>query len=280
MTKWLIAALLVASTASAQDPSSKPFAPLPLGDILLSLPTSHMPSKGAWESRFSHRFNGSLDEGDAIYNLFGLDSRANVVIGLSYTLRRDLQLAINRSNVDDTIELAGKYQLFQQALSLPFTAALRGGAAIRTERDIEDRTSFFAQAIVSRRFGRRLEVFVIPTWVTDAGRQDGGGTPVALFRSAFNVPVGLALTVRRGTSIVAEIVPPNSDLPGGVHADLGWAVGYKQAVGGHFFEILLTNNSATSADQYVTSTFQGAPFSTGDLRLGFNIERRFGKTRP
>lgn len=279
MTKWLIAAVIFASTAFAQD-ASKPFAPFPLGDVLLSLPTSHMPAKGAWESRFSHRFNGSLDEGEAIYNLFGLDSGANVVIGLSYTLRRDLQLAINRSNVDDTIELAGKYQLFQQAQSVPLTAALRGGAAIRTERDIEDRTSFFAQAIVSRQFGRRLEVFAIPTWVTDAGRADSGGTPVALFRSAFNVPVGLALMVRRGTSIVAEIIPPNGDLPDNVNADLGWALGFKQAVGGHFFEILLTNHSATSADQYVTSTLQGAPFSAGDLRLGFNIERRFGKRRP
>jgi len=49
------------------------------------------------------------------------------------------------------------------------------------------------------------------------------------------------------------------------------------AIGGHFFEVLLTNNNATHVDQYVTSTYQGAPLNRGDLHIGFNIERRFGK---
>jgi len=50
-----------------------------------------------------------------------------------------------------------------------------------------------------------------------------------------------------------------------------------QGIGGHYFEILLTNNNATHADQYVTSTYQGNPLSKNDLHIGFNIERRFGK---
>lgn len=278
MTKWLLTVVLLASTTFAQD-ASKPVAPLPLGDVLLSLPTSHMPAAGAWESRFTHRFNQSIDEGEGIYSLFGLDSGANVGIGLSYTPRRDFQIAVNRSNILDTFEVTAKYLMFQQARAIPFTAALRLGADIRTERDIEDRTSFFAQAIVSRQFGERFELFAIPTYVTDAGRAVSGEATVALFKTAFNVPVGAALRVRRGTSIVAEIIPPNGDLPAEFNADVGWAFGIKQAVGGHFFEILLTNNSATSADQYTTSTFQGAPFDTGELRLGFNIERRFGSRR-
>lgn len=278
MTKWLLTVLLLASTTFAQD-ASKPVAPLPLGDVLLSLPTSHMPAAGAWESKFTHRFNQSIDEGEVFYSLFGLDSGANVGIGLSYTPRRDFQIAVNRSNILDTFEVTAKYLMFQQARAIPFTAALRLGADVRTERDLEDRTSFFAQAIVSRQFGEKLELFAIPTYVTDAGRAISGEATVALFKTAFNVPVGAALRVRRGTSIVAEIIPPNGDLPDEFNADVGWALGIKQAVGGHFFEILLTNNNATSADQYTTSTFQGAPFDTGDLRLGFNIERRFGTRR-
>jgi uncharacterized beta barrel domain-containing protein DUF5777 len=275
MTRWLLAALLTTSTAVAQD-ASKPVTPLPLGDVLLTLPTSHIPAKGAWESRFIHRFNQSIDEGEAFHSLFGLDSGAIVGIGLSYTPRRDFQISINRSNTLDTYEVTGKYLMFQQARAIPVTAAFRVGADLRTERDIEDRTSFFAQAIVSRQFGERLELFAIPTYVTDAGRAVSGDATVALFKTAFNVPIGAAFRIRRGTSIVAEIVPPNGDLPDEFNADVGWALGIKQAVGGHFFEILLTNNNATSADQYTTSTFQGAGFDTGDLRLGFNIERRFG----
>lgn len=278
MIKWLLAGFLLASPVIAQD-AAKPVSPLPLGDVLLTLPTSHIPAAGAWESKFIHRFNQSIDEGEAFHSLFGLDSGAVVGIGLSYTPRRDFQVSIHRSNINDTYEVAGKYLMFQQARAIPFTAALRVGADLRTERDMEDRTSFFAQAIVSRQVGESLELFVIPTYVTNAGRAVSADATVALFKTAFNVPVGAAFRIRRGTSIVAEVIPPNGDLPDEFNAEVGWAFGIKQAVGGHFFEILLTNNSTTSADQYTTSTFQGAPFSTGDLRLGFNIERRFGSRR-
>ena len=64
---------------------------LPLGDSLLSLPTSHIPSEGTWEVKFTHRFNQSLDQGsfrDRIHSLYGLDSNADVGIGLSSAIRR------------------------------------------------------------------------------------------------------------------------------------------------------------------------------------------------
>ena len=272
------AALLIAGHAVAQDRST-PQMPLPIGDVLLSLPTSHMPATGTWESRFAHRFNQSIDEGEAIHSLFGLDSGANVTMGLSWVPRRDLQLAVSRSNVLDTIEASAKYLLFQQAPSIPVTAALRGGVDWRTERDLDDRVSLFAQAIVSRQFGRRWSVYAIPTFVTDAGRATLDDRSVAMFESAFNVPIGIAFMVQPATSIVVELIPPNSDLPDFVESDLVWAVGYKRALGGHWFEILLTNSNATSADQYVTSTYQGAGLRAGDLQLGFNIERRFGGGR-
>src|SRR5216110_1024312 len=40
-----------------------PTTPLPLGDILFSLPTSHIPTDGTFELKFTHRFNQSLDQG-------------------------------------------------------------------------------------------------------------------------------------------------------------------------------------------------------------------------
>src|SRR2546429_4832672 len=87
--------LLLATAAYAQDRST-PVTPLPLGDILLNLPTSHLPAKGAWEVKFTHRFNQSLDQGsfsDRVHSLYGLDSNADVGIGLSYAIRRDLQFS-------------------------------------------------------------------------------------------------------------------------------------------------------------------------------------------
>ena len=277
MTKAL-ACLLFASAAFAQTTAYTPTAPIPLGDILLSLPTSHIPSTGTWEIKFTHRFNQSIDQGngsDRIHSLFGLDSNADVGIGLSYSPRRDLQFSLVRSNVLDDIELAAKYVVVQQAPAIPLSAAVRVGGDFRTEKNLNDRSSVFGQVILSHQFGHHAELFAIPTYVTNAGRDTN--TNGALFKHAFNVPVGAAIMIRPALSVVGEIVPKNRDLPHTIHADFGWALGIKRAIGGHYFEILLTNNNATHVDQYVTSTYQGTGLNRGDLHLGFNIERRFGK---
>jgi hypothetical protein len=275
----LSALLFVAVTAWGQDRYT-PTNPIPLGDTLLTLPTSHIPSEGTWEVKFTHRFNQSIDQGsfsDRVHSLWGLDSNADVGLGLSFAPRRDLQLSFYRSNALDDIELAAKYVVIQQAPAIPFSAALRFGTDLRTEAALKDRTSYFGQVVLSRQIGRRAELFAIPTYVTNAGRTVNGNTSSALFKHAFNVPIGAAVTIRPALSLVAEFVPKNHDLPSGMKADFGWALGLKRAIGGHYFEILLTNNNATHADQYVTSTYQGTPLSMNDLHIGFNIERRFGK---
>jgi hypothetical protein len=264
---------LLASSAAAQQP-------LPLGDTLLSLPTSHIPSEGTFELKFTHRFNTSIDQGtgsERLHNLFGLDSNADVAFGFSYAPRRDFQLSMLRSNTLDDVELAAKYVVIQQAGSVPLNLALRGGVDLRTEANLEDRTSVFAQAIVSRQIGKRVEVFALPSYVTKAGRAVTGTSSASLFKHAFNVPLGAALMIRPALSIVGELIPKNHDLPNSIKADYGWALGLKRAIGGHYFEILLTNSNATHVDQYVTSTYQGSGLNRGDLHLGFNIERRFGK---
>src|SRR5438477_9978140 len=164
-SKFFIPIFALALNVTAQTaPSPNPYAPnapIPLGDVLLSLPTSHIPSTGTWEIKFTHRFNQSIDQGNAsdrIHSLFGLDSNADVGIGLSYSPRRDLQFSFVRSNVLDDIELAAKYVVVQQAKSLPFSAAVRVGGDVRTEKGLSDRNSVFGQVILSHQFGRKVEI--------------------------------------------------------------------------------------------------------------------------
>src|SRR5512141_3230193 len=199
MTKPLVASfclLLSAFCLSAQTSPYAPTRPIPLGDALLNLPTSHIPGEGTWEVKFTHRFNQSIDQGslsDRVHTLFGLDSNADVGIGLSWVAHRDLQLSFVRSNVLDDIELAAKYLVVQQAPAIPISAAIRAGGDIRTESGLNDRTSIFGQLILSHQFGRRAEVFAMPTYVTNAGRAVTGQSSSALFNHAFNVPVGAAV---------------------------------------------------------------------------------------
>lgn len=273
--------LLAATLAGAQETNAyTPTRPLALGDVLLSLPTSHIPGPHEWEVKFTHRFNQSLDEGnlsDRVHNLFGLDSNANVGIAVSYVVHPRVQVSFYRSNALDDIELDAKYVVVQQAQAIPLSAALRAGVDWRTEKDLDDRTSLFAQAILSRQLGERIELFAMPTYVTKAGRAVGEVNSKALFKNAFNVPVGAAFLIRGGLSLVGEIYPVNRDLPDTMDAEFGWAFGLKRAIGGHHFEVMLTNNIATHVDQYVTSTYLGSPLRRGDLHIGFNIERRFGR---
>ncbi len=282
--RWLLIILIVAALPlGAQDAfEPAPARPLPLGETLLSLPSSHIPTQGAWELKFAHRFNQSIDQGsfaDQAHSLFGLDSNAEVMFGVSYTIRPDLQFSLARNNVNDTVEAAAKFSALRQEGTMPVTLALRGGIDWRTEKDLADRTSFFAQAILSHRFGPRTEVFLLPTLVTNAGRAVSGGKSVALFDHAFNVPVAVAFLLRPALTAVAEITPPNRDLGPDMDADFGWALGIKRQLGGHWFEILLTNSQSTLTDQAVTTTYQGTPFDAGSVHLGFNIERRFGRRR-
>jgi hypothetical protein len=281
--RFLAALLVVAAfPCAAAENAYAPLPPLPLGATLMTLPSNHVSAARTWELRFAHRFNGSADEGsfgDRVHSLFGMDSGANVTMGLAYTPVRDLEISLMRSNVLDELELAGKYVVMQQAAALPVTLALRGGADWRTERDVHERTSFFAQAIVSRRFGERLEVFALPTFVTNAGRATSDEKSVALFDHAFNLPLAVAFVAIPNTALVVEWTPANRDLPDAVSGDDAWAVGVKRAIGGHHFEVMLTNNRSTMVSQSMSSTFVGAPLRNGDVHIGFNIERQFGKSR-
>lgn len=271
----LLALFFFAASSVAQSSGYQPYEPLPLGSTLLTLPSPHVAATGIWEVRFAHRFAEARGEG--FHSLWGLDNGANVTMGLGWVALRDLELTILRSSVLETWEAGAKYVVVQEAPSIPFSLTVRAGVAVRGEQGIEDRASPFAQAIVARRFGDRFELFALPTWARHAGRATVGERSYALFDDAFNVPLAAALVVGRGMTIVVEIVPPNGDLPGG--GDPGWSAGIKKAVGGHHFELILTNSAATTTDQIVSSTYLGEPLDGGGLRIGFNIERQFGRAR-
>src|SRR4028118_709255 len=86
--------LLIAFRAFAQD-EVPALRALPVGDVLLSLPSNRIAPHGQWEWKFTHRFNQSLSQGtfaDQLHSMFGLDTNADVVFGASYAMRPDLQL--------------------------------------------------------------------------------------------------------------------------------------------------------------------------------------------
>ena len=259
---------LVLSGAPAQSQNYTPLLPLPLGDAVLNLPTPHVLAPGTWEMKFTHRFLQPVNgENSDVHSFWGLDGSADVGIGLAYAPMRDFQLSVIRTSAQDDFEIAGKYLVLRQAPDFPLTASFRAGIDWRTERDLEDRVSPFGQVILSKQFVRRLEVFAVPTYVANAGP----------FDHAFNIPFGLAWSMRPGLLLSLEVIPPNPDLPDDFDSDLGWSIGLKRALGGHYFEVMLSDSPGTHVDHYGTSSFGGLGIDSGNIFLGFNIERRFGR---
>lgn len=275
-----IALLLAGLTARAAEPDDyRPYPPLPLGGMLLTLPSPRVAAAGTWHLQFVHRFlqdagSGSFE--DQLRSLWGLDGGANVGIGVSWIPRRDLELSLMRTNTLDVYELGAKYLLLEQAQAVPVTVALRGGIDVRTGEDLEDRFSPFVQAIISRRLRDRAEIFLLPTVVTNAGRASDGIRSHALFSRA--ATVGLAATYMVGTnlSLIAEIIPPNRDLPPTIDREPSWSIGVKRAFGGHHFEVLVSNTPALTVDEYSSGTFLGAALDPGAVHVGFNVRRSFG----
>lgn len=260
-TVLLAVFLLTASHVLAQS-GYEPFAPHPIGSNLLNLPSPTVMEKGTWEIRFTHRFAEPINEGDA-HSFWGLDGSADIGIGLAWAISRDAEVSLYRSDVQDDFEAAVKFRILQQAPAVPLSITARAGVDIRTAEDLEDRTSAFVQAILSRRIGSRLELYAIPSYASNAGA----------FDSVFNIPLGAAWMLQPPLSVIVEVIPENRDLED-TDTEFAWAVGLKRAIGGHFFEIILTDSRATHVDQYLGGNFLGG-IDAGDIHLGFNIERRF-----
>jgi hypothetical protein len=258
-------ALLAAFPLWAQEEEA-PAPPLRVGDYLLNLPSPRILAPGAFEVRFTHRFSEPINEGDE-HSLWGLDSSADIGIGLAWAATEKLQLGLIRTDLLDDVEASAKYLFLKQSADTPISLAARGGLNWRTEEQVDDRLSPFLQVIVSKQFGRNLELFAMPTYLNDDSRYD----------HAFNLPVGIAWAWRPYLLVVAEVIPENSDIPDDVDSGIAWSIGLKRAIGGHWFEVLLTDSRATHVDQYTTFPLGG--IDSGDVHLGFNIERRFGGRR-
>jgi len=250
-----VASLVLAAAAAAQTPP-----PLPVGDRIINLPTHASVGPATLQVIFTHRFTQTVDGGGG-YDLFGLDSAANVGIGLALGVGRNLEIEVYRASFLKEYEGAVKWTVARQGGALPVGVAVRAGADYRGAHGIEDRWSGIAQVVVARRVGEALDLFVIPTFASD--------TPT--LRNAVNVAAAVMLRLPRRWHLAAEVVPENRDARDG---ETAWALGLVKRVRGHEFLIYLGNSPATTTSLAAGSDMPGG-FAAGDVRLGFNITRRF-----
>ena len=265
MPKRVLAVLGVLGVLSAplvaqEEPVPEPVERDPIGTRLINVATPFPVQAKTLEVIFLHRFHLPIQDGSSS-DLWGLDSGADVGIGLAWGFTPRLDASLLRSSFQEDFELASKFLVMEQGPRRPLTATVRAGVD-RLQRDgVEDPTRPFAQLLLARRFGSGFNLLVSPSWVRD--------TPQ--LRNAFNVPIGLTFALRGGSLVELEVIPEVGDLDGSVTA---WHVAWSRDVGGHIFEIVLGNSRAVTVNQFLGGD-SAAGFEAGDVRLGFNLIRNF-----
>lgn len=227
---------------------------------LVNYPTHLSVGRGTLQVVFTHRFTQTVADAGAD-DLFGLDSSADVGIGLDVGLGRNLEVSLYRSSFFKQVEAAAKLTVARQEDGALVGLAVRLGSGYRAARGVQERFLGFAQVILARRLSERFAVFLVPSFVHD--------TPS--LRRAANLGIAAAWQLPRGWEAQAEVTPANRDAPGGTTA---WAFGVVKHVAGHEFVIALGNSRATTVDLLVGTDLPGG-YELGDVRLGFNITRRF-----
>ena len=266
-----VPAVLVAQTpADTPAPPPEAAAPparSPEGSRIINFPSADVPRPGTLTLLFTHRFSQPLEDSD-IHSLYSFDSGADIGIGLAYAPLTNLDLSLYRSSNQDVYELDAKYRLFATD---SFAAAVRAGGDWRTERGVENRSSFFAQAIVAVTIGSRVRLSAIPTYVSRvAGNTFVGQKP--FYEDVVNLGGALSLAVTRSINVQGEVMARRKNTDSG---GVAWNASIEKTVPRHRFSFVVGNQRATTVDQYVTWTPQFFGESSHRFFIGFNIVRQW-----
>jgi len=223
----------------------------------------------------SHHF-GNINGG--AYEFFGLD-QATMRLGFEYGITDRLTAGIGRSTFNKTYDGYLKYKALRQskgAKKMPITLNLVGGMYINTlkwqepERKnyFSSRLTYMFQALVSRKFNKRLSLQLMPTMVhknftaTSADKNDiysigGGGRYKFTNRSSINIEYYYVLPNQ-----IDSYEYTNS-----------LTIGFDIETGGHVFQLFFTNSVPINVPDFITLT--NNKWSAGDIYFGFNIARVF-----
>lgn len=235
---------------------------------LINLPTPAMPGSKTLEIHFSHRFSESIMDAGR-QGLWGLDSFAAPAFWFAYGIHDRVQVHGGRSSNRGTWEYGAKVGLLPEGrVGVPISASAVVAGAYLDRDDVIDKNRLTAEFPVGLRAHERISLLVVPLFATNT---DPTGNPSSDSYSAA-VGVGGTFRITPGQSVDVEWVTNLAGFqnPGAVDQ---WQVYWGIKVGGHVFQIGVTNTVAYTADQMAPGVVETGRES--DVRLGFNLVRAF-----
>ena len=246
------------------------------GTQLINAVTNETPGEGVLQFMMAHRFGSFNDE--YLYNFFGLDN-AQVRMQLDYGVTDRLNIGIGRSSFLKVADGFIKYQLLQQqqgTRTVPISITLHSSTNYRNARytdgidhTMSDRFSYIHQAIIAKKWNRKLSTLVSPSVVhfnLVPTAQDPNTTAHISLGARYKISNRMALT---GESTLLS----NREFSSGERYTTPFALGVDIETGGHVFQLHISNTRAMNGPYWMARNPYIA--SNGGLFLGFNISRVF-----
>jgi hypothetical protein len=248
--------------------SADSFARLQETPKIADLPSPVNLKRGSLEIMIQHRFLDSVDKAGA-GGAFGIDSGANINLGVNYAITEDISAGIARTRFDRIVELSGTYEI-RTAEESPWRLALRGGVEGRD--NFHQDYSPFLQLAGSFDY-RRFRLNAVPMMIFNSRRDE-----LLEFNRArainpesnhtFALGLGTDIALSRRLSLIGEYVPRLAGFGGLDERRDHMAAGLVVRTWGHVFTILVG-----SSRDFTPATY-GVNALDRSLSLGFNLYRR------
>lgn len=241
---------------------------------LINLPTTKNIGKGEVLFRVSHRFYAPTKKGYDFY--YGPDVGAFVLLSLGYGITDNFGVSLGHSNLYHEFELSLQCLVLNQGpgWTHPVSLALSGGGSLIAQKP-EGKKVFRSENVklnlqisLSRQVTNSLSFLLVPTYSSNTNRYPFHSEPPS--KGTWALGTGGKFTVINNLSFIGEWTPV---LSGYKAIATGWGSGLEYKIGGHVFQVFITNCFGLTSDQFLPGG--DLKLSDSEFRLGFNIFRTF-----
>jgi hypothetical protein len=226
---------------------------------------------GMLDFRILHRF-GPVKQG--IGDLFGLD-QASMRMGFDFGLSNDLTIGFGRTTFKKEYDAFIKYRLIhQEQASTPVSLVAVAGTSIFTYKSpdplkpltFNDRTGYYAQLIIGRKFNEAFSLQLSPTLVYR------NMIDPADKKTIYALGIGARHKISKRVALVVDYSLVANGLPMSVGTN-PLSIGVDIETGGHVFQLHFSNSTGMNERSFITETTNS--WSKGEFQFGFNLSRIF-----
>jgi hypothetical protein len=281
---WLLMIFVFPAMSQPRWQRKAPPKPAPLAlfhaTMTANLPTTETLKKGDFLYEVSHRFLPAVKEGYDAY--WGIDGPARIRTALAYGIADGVMITLGRSNFQDNLDLRIKTRLFElRNTTLPTVFAARVGISVNTEvpeslnrgKFDGDNWQYYAQFIANTMvMNGKLGIGLVPSYLYNSSiytiEKQYTFSMGSYLQYYFNNMWSVWIESNAIVSGYQGFIAPE-EYGGKSHNH--FAMGLDIETGGHFFHLLLTNNSRLNPSQFIVGADKSA--DTDNWRFGFGITR-------